>query len=344
MKKQFTILSIIVLLFFGGFQYVDATSGACSSHGGVDCSAGRQLSGTVYCNDGWADSMVQYDFMAMCQSQDPLAGLDPECVRQAVAIIRDRDEQLAQTDAEIDAYIKDMTAHDTSDPVEFQKAQSHLNYLYTLRGRINRQYMGYVVNSCKNYKAPKIQQTIPPPKSQCDNNYAYPTGQRVILPKYNLYSTVDPPCCSVDLVLNKNNQCVTKNQACKDDYGNSSIWSGRSNERGHIACDCMRGSNWNSKFTVCVVQPPTNSLSPVVQDKKPVIKKESEKPEQTTTVPSNDLFTIDPIQRLNSITTEEQKKSELFTIADSNNKSENPMDQNSFFPKLWSWFKDLFGR
>lgn len=43
-----------------------ATSGACSSHGGVDCGAGASSDGNVICNDGWTGSSVAYSAMAEC--------------------------------------------------------------------------------------------------------------------------------------------------------------------------------------------------------------------------------------------------------------------------------------
>lgn len=65
-----------------------------------------------------------------------------------------RDQYLKQTDANIDAYINtDMKNMDTSDPVNFQKAQSHLNYLYTLRGRQNQSYIGYLTTAVNQHQA-----------------------------------------------------------------------------------------------------------------------------------------------------------------------------------------------
>lgn len=61
-------LFILVLLFIP--ISLNATSGACSWHDGVDCSRGWQAEGTVYCNDGWTDSMVKYDFMVKCQENN----------------------------------------------------------------------------------------------------------------------------------------------------------------------------------------------------------------------------------------------------------------------------------
>lgn len=72
MKK---ILSIsFVILCCGVFLIispVSATSGACSYHGGVNCSAGADWDGSVICNDGWKDSDVLYSSMSACLSVCP---------------------------------------------------------------------------------------------------------------------------------------------------------------------------------------------------------------------------------------------------------------------------------
>src|SRR5690606_993845 len=47
-----------------------ATSGACSGHGGVDCSSSPTLYGNVICNDGWTGSSVLYSSVAECSSDN----------------------------------------------------------------------------------------------------------------------------------------------------------------------------------------------------------------------------------------------------------------------------------
>lgn len=37
-----------------------SSSGACSGHGGVNCSAGPDSDGSVICSDGWRGSSVAY--------------------------------------------------------------------------------------------------------------------------------------------------------------------------------------------------------------------------------------------------------------------------------------------
>jgi hypothetical protein len=42
-------------------------SGACSYHGGVNCSTGPDIDGSVVCNDGWRDSTVSYYSVVECR-------------------------------------------------------------------------------------------------------------------------------------------------------------------------------------------------------------------------------------------------------------------------------------
>ncbi|HVM91111.1 MAG TPA: hypothetical protein VMU11_04435, partial [Verrucomicrobiae bacterium] len=65
MKKLFfAFVSIGLCCFFAGPAL--ATSGACSSHGGVDCAAGADYDGSVICYDGWTGSSVAYANMVEC--------------------------------------------------------------------------------------------------------------------------------------------------------------------------------------------------------------------------------------------------------------------------------------
>ena len=46
-----------------------ATSGACSYHSGVNCSAGASYFGKVQCNDGWINSSVYFSNTEECQTR-----------------------------------------------------------------------------------------------------------------------------------------------------------------------------------------------------------------------------------------------------------------------------------
>lgn len=51
---------------------VNATSGCCSHHGGVDCSR-KQENGQVICNDGWTGSSCSYSSMVKCIGYSPVS-------------------------------------------------------------------------------------------------------------------------------------------------------------------------------------------------------------------------------------------------------------------------------
>lgn len=65
MNKLKYLLIVTILI---SAQLTFATSGACSSHEGVNCTAGPTSSGKVICNDGWAESRVGYEFTNICNN------------------------------------------------------------------------------------------------------------------------------------------------------------------------------------------------------------------------------------------------------------------------------------
>lgn len=64
------IFSLISLLYVVGSSQplLAAGNGACSWHGGVDCSAGSDYDDSAICNDGWKDSTVA--FRDVCESNN----------------------------------------------------------------------------------------------------------------------------------------------------------------------------------------------------------------------------------------------------------------------------------
>lgn len=95
MKK---VLLLATLFAFSG-QFVFATSGACSSHGGVSCASGPDSDGSVICNDGWTDSSVFYESVSMCQTQSSCPSYLPQneydsLVSAYNGIIRDAQQKM----------------------------------------------------------------------------------------------------------------------------------------------------------------------------------------------------------------------------------------------------------
>jgi hypothetical protein len=73
--------------------------------------------------------------------------------KDVTAYIKARDQYLNQTDKEIDRFIEDsMDNTDMSDPANAAKANAQLNYLYTLRGRQNQTYIGYLNDAVEQHQ------------------------------------------------------------------------------------------------------------------------------------------------------------------------------------------------
>lgn len=68
-----------------------ATSGACSGHGGVNCSLGPDRDGSVICNDGWTNSKVSYSSMVKCgnfeQRTQPIGEPAPPAIMQNKTVV-----------------------------------------------------------------------------------------------------------------------------------------------------------------------------------------------------------------------------------------------------------------
>ncbi len=62
------MFTLFIILF--SFNSAYATSGACSYHNGVNCSAGASYTGNVQCNDGWINSSVLFSDTDECKSVD----------------------------------------------------------------------------------------------------------------------------------------------------------------------------------------------------------------------------------------------------------------------------------
>lgn len=66
LNKLFFVFSVASFTFLLFPKPLYSKSGCCSSHGGVDCSAGPQSNGHVICNDGWRSSSCLYSEMVKC--------------------------------------------------------------------------------------------------------------------------------------------------------------------------------------------------------------------------------------------------------------------------------------
>lgn len=67
-KNLISVAVLVLLSFFIFSNDTLATSGACSYHGGVNCSAGAAYDGHAICNDGTESPSVYFSQMTECQN------------------------------------------------------------------------------------------------------------------------------------------------------------------------------------------------------------------------------------------------------------------------------------
>lgn len=232
MKKIFLLLTAIILTI-PSISF--ATSGACSSHGGVDCSAGPALGGKVMCNDGWINSSVYFSSAQECNTQE--------------ADIRDIDSKISKINSQISQLEKDkelavssmtgklaqMGALDTTSGSNFaldaigQKYQSQIDSL-----NIDKNYLNKLKNSLKD-ELKQIEE------QELTNVYSCPLNSHT--------STIDSTKCDCDSGYQLNSikdSCIiipikTKDELCKTQFGSKSNWDGLVEENGKFSCKCSSG-------------------------------------------------------------------------------------------------------
>lgn len=96
----------------------------------------------------WADLGLDTSKVAIEKMQQEFAALPKDMTDYITA----RDTYIKDTDKAIADYMADIAKKDMSNPADVRKAQSHLNYLYTLRGRQNQTYMGYLNDAVTNHE------------------------------------------------------------------------------------------------------------------------------------------------------------------------------------------------
>ncbi len=221
-------IGIIILFALSLIPYLsaEATSGACSWHGGVNCSAGQDWDGSVICNDGWRDSSVSYYSMVKCQGYNnydynyPSYPAIPDCPLNSYY------DSLSDSCKCYSSYV-----------VSGGKCISADQYCRDLFGFNARHNIltdkcecsyGYMVSGGKCVNA----------DSYCWSNYGYSSS----------YNSISKTCeCDYGYVFDSLDQCVSRDEYCQDLYGYSAEHSYLSNN-----CKCKSGYVFNSSMTRCI--------------------------------------------------------------------------------------------
>lgn len=258
MKK--IILSLIVsALIIPSISF--ATQGTCSSHGGVNCSAGSDWDGSAICKDGWRDSSEKYSSVSKCSNYKPTCTSEQRKKLLKESGINEKREELEKLNKEYDAKTKEMeeevsketnTPYGTYDFINNQAAQIRRKYYSELdfimsqmksKLRIVEQLQEEIENDCYYLGSENIL------KNDIDillKEYSYKESATELSCPAGSSLGKDNMCyCKDGYVWGKNNKCVSKNQVHQEDcintFGTKSSWNGVTNKDGTIQCECSDG-------------------------------------------------------------------------------------------------------
>lgn len=96
----------------------------------------------------------KYNISGLQDTQNTLRAEGAVLPQNVTAYITARDQYINQTDKNISDFVANsMSSSAMSNPLNAQKANAQLNYLYTLRGRQNQSYIGYLTDAVNQHQA-----------------------------------------------------------------------------------------------------------------------------------------------------------------------------------------------
>ena len=227
MKTEKIYISITILFLMPIISF--ATSGACSSHGGVNCSAGASIGGKVICNDGWTNSSVYFSEAdeckassctppsgTGCKTENDYGALSVKLNAQGGYLGMSASQQslLNQCRNEINSYRTDLQDYNNC-------LSDSSNYNTSLNN-----YSDYQLNNFDSYLNSEMQK-------YCIDEY----GSK------SLYISKNKACgCVSGYKFGKENQCIKVDMYCSERIGDNSYY----NEPEEV-CSCQSGYVLNDK-------------------------------------------------------------------------------------------------
>lgn len=111
--------------------------------------SGKLLSAQI--NDIEAALKTKYNLDGLLNEKNSMISTGVTVERDLQAYIRGRDEYLNQTQGMIDDFNKNRGNMDLTVPGAARDAENYVNYLYTLRGNQNQNYIGFINSSLAQY-------------------------------------------------------------------------------------------------------------------------------------------------------------------------------------------------
>lgn len=232
MKKILFLTIIAFLIFVGLSKIAFATSGACSSHGGVNCSLGASYDGSVSCNDYSSDSAVRYWDTVECN------GSISQILKNCPAI-GDLETQILN----LVNQFQDLQTKEAQAIANEENRLAPMEIIYARIAKIQRDY-GTQLSSvyrdiqtkCQTASMQQMENSITEQQNLMNQQYSCPA---------NAY-LVGNSCFCNDGYTADGSVCITYTQSCQKKYGINSY-----GDKNY--CYCNTGYEFNSSKTACVL-------------------------------------------------------------------------------------------
>ncbi len=346
--KLFGIIIISLIVIFP--SVIKATSGACSSHGGVNCSAGMgNLGANAICNDGFESSTSYYDtkectgnfstcsepIKGSCSDNSDIVrhcGTPSQYTYEMYDICRnDCQNQINQYQSQLQTYnncISNTNQNYTSNTTTIDK-DTYVNQ------KMQEYCVGKYGNSVK-YNSTKI-------VCECIDGYFMNSNMQCMLKEQvyqercverdGLNSKYDPTTnnckCNDGYVIGntEDSKCETLDQFCTDHYGlNVHVEDNK--------CTCNSGYTLNISNSICEIQ-----KTPIKQTKSD--NKKTAKEKDTVDSPKlNDILVKTPTTTITNYPYESVFNTPTTTTPVSINVS--PQKHKNVFRKMFDFIKNIF--
>lgn len=289
-------LKLFLLLLICFFPFITkASSGACSGHGGVNCSVGADSDGSVICNDGWRDSTISYSRASECDDSrfvqiddldeynNKMDEIQIKCDSEKISIENSYNKIIAENQQKnLDSrnslmarliklgvkpsdssWINAMKGQDERDTTSEANIRADMNrFLAEAENRcvMNKNRFVYNPNLYNNVCTSKLGQYSKFNKETeaCDCIDGYKLGY-----DWTFLTCIKKTDCNDGYVL-KDGRCISHNENCKIYFGEHVYGIKDLDNIEGSSCYCDQGYKWSDDKKYCI-------LNQTVVDNKPQI-------------------------------------------------------------------------
>lgn len=329
-----------------------AVSGTCSSHGGVNCSAGADYDGSAVCSDGWRDSSERYSSLSLCSFNKPVCTSSERqglIEKSGINEIYSQIESLEKEQADLDEKIKaspsymNFLVNPTAEERQMIVQSTYIsNQILSLTKSIDMRMVS-VNEECSVLGADRYYQ------EQSDVLETLIENQKQILtPTLPQIPTTTPTCpenmrylnnkcyCNEGFGSINGDKCKTYDQLCQESNNNDPniIGSKLDNSvNGTSTCSCKLGYSWNG--SQCIINtPPVVTQIPTPEKEKtiPEAVKTPTKTPQSSTESLNNVIKPKPTEtEINTLNTSSSNITETQPI------TETTIPKIPWYKKLWKF-------